>query len=163
MAPRQFVNESLIEPGLVDAQVRVCQQTVAIEALDVVPLIGAAITPDMDVILFHRADQHRARYGTAKRRGIEVRYTGRGDVERATLQCGKTLAHQWKPTIDETRLLGAVLHSTLGDRFVVIFIRLPQVRGICARDGTLLAHPKDRRAGVQTTRKGDSHPLAYRE
>src|SRR6476659_10075508 len=122
MAPAQFVNERLIEPWLVDAQVRVCQQTVAIEALDVVPLIGAAITPDMNVIIFHRADQHRTRYGTATRRGIEVRHTGRGDVERATLQCGKTLAHQWKPTINETRMLGAVLHGALGDRLIVIFI-----------------------------------------
>ena len=73
LAPAQLVDEALIEPRLVDAQRRIGEQPVAVEALDVVALEGAAVAPDVDVVFLHRDDEHRAGDGAAERRGVEVR------------------------------------------------------------------------------------------
>ena len=73
LAPAQLVDELRIEPRLVDAQVGIREQPVAIEALDVVALVRAAVAPDVDVVLAHRDDEHRAGDGAAERRRVEVR------------------------------------------------------------------------------------------
>jgi hypothetical protein len=65
----------------------------AIEALDVVALICAAVAPDVDVVLFHCANEHGARNGAAKRRGVEICFAGSGDVECAALQRNKTFVY----------------------------------------------------------------------
>src|SRR4029453_2943251 len=46
LAPAQLVDEALVEPRLVDAQARVGEEPVAVEALDVVALERAAVAPD---------------------------------------------------------------------------------------------------------------------
>ena len=87
-AAAQFVDELLIEPRLVDLQVGIREQAVAIEALDVVPFEGAAVPPDVDVVLTHGADEHRAGDRAADRSGVEVRDACRGDMERTALEHG---------------------------------------------------------------------------
>jgi hypothetical protein len=93
----------LIEPGLVNAQRRIGQQTVAVEALDIVALERAAVAPDVDVVLFHGDHQHGAGDGAADGRGIEVMHAGGRDVEGAGLQRGDALGHQLLAAIDEAR------------------------------------------------------------
>ena len=53
-AAAQLVDELLVQPRLVDLQPRVDEQAVAVEPLDVVALVGAAVAPDVDVVLLHR-------------------------------------------------------------------------------------------------------------
>jgi len=42
-AAAQFVDEQLVEPGLVDPQARIGQQAVTVEPLDIVAFVGRAI------------------------------------------------------------------------------------------------------------------------
>ena len=93
-AAAELVDEGLVEPGLVDAQGRVGEQAVAVEALDVVALEGAAVAPDVDAVLLHRRDQHRAGDGAAERRGVEVGDAGGRDVEGAALQRRQALGRE---------------------------------------------------------------------
>ena len=52
--------------------VRVDEQAVAVEALDVVALVGRAVAPDVDAVLAHRLHEHRPGDGAAERRRVEV-------------------------------------------------------------------------------------------
>ena len=61
VAPAQLLDEVGVEPRLVDAQLGVGQQAVAVEALDVVALEGRAVAPDVHVVGLHRPHQQRAR------------------------------------------------------------------------------------------------------
>ena len=54
-AAAELVDEGGVEPGLVDLEVGVDEQAVAIEALDVVALEGGAVAPDVDVVFLHGA------------------------------------------------------------------------------------------------------------
>src|SRR5690606_14093253 len=78
-AATELVNEALIEPRLVNSQVRVHQEAVPVETLDVVPLVGAAVTPNVDVVFLHRGNKHRASDGAADRRRVEVGDAGGSD------------------------------------------------------------------------------------
>ena len=91
LAAAELVDERLVEPGLVDAQRGIGEQAVAVEALDVVALEGAAVAPDVDVVFLHGDDEHRAGDGAADRRGVEVGHAGGRDVEGAGLQRGDAL------------------------------------------------------------------------
>ena len=51
----ELCDERRIEPRLVDAQLRVGEQSIAIETLDIIALVRAAIAPDVDTVLAHRA------------------------------------------------------------------------------------------------------------
>ena len=93
-AAAELVDEVVVEPRLVDAQVRVDEQAVAVEALDVVALVGAAVAPDVDAVVLHRLHEQRAGDGAAERRGVEVGLAGGGDVERAALQRDQALVHE---------------------------------------------------------------------
>ena len=75
-AAAELVDERRVEPRLVDAQVRVDQQAVAVEALDVVALVGGAVAPDVDAVVLHRPHQQRAGDGAPERGGVEVRLAG---------------------------------------------------------------------------------------
>ena len=92
-ATAHFANEVGIEPWFVNAQLWVGKQAVAIEALDVVALVRAAVAPDVDVVLLHCANEHGAGDGAAKRGGVEICFAGSGDVERAALQRNKTFVY----------------------------------------------------------------------
>ncbi|MPN54453.1 hypothetical protein SDC9_202123 [bioreactor metagenome] len=49
----QLVDEVAVQPGLVDLQCGIGEQTVAVEALDVVALEGRTVAPDVDVVFLH--------------------------------------------------------------------------------------------------------------
>ena len=74
--PPSSSTNCVVEPRLVDPQGRVDQQPVAVEALDVVALVGAAVAPDVDAVVVHRPHQQRAGDGAPERRGVEVRPAG---------------------------------------------------------------------------------------
>ena len=72
----ELVDELLVEPRLVDPQRRVDEQAVAVEALDVVALVGGAVAPDVDAVVVHRPHEQRAGDGPPERRRVEVRPAG---------------------------------------------------------------------------------------
>src|SRR4029079_14307583 len=149
-----------IEPGLVDAEVRVGEQTVTVEPLDVVALEGAAVAPDVNVVFFHRDDEHRAGDGAPERRGVEVGHAGGGDVEGATLQRGNAFGDQLRAAVDQPRLLGAVLQRLAWDLVVVGLVGLSEVGGVGVGDGALTAHPQQSGARVEAARERDADAFA---
>src|SRR3954453_1232010 len=88
-AAAELRHEGVVEPGLVDLERRVGEQAVAVEALDVVALVGRAVTPDPDAVLPHRLYEQRPGHGTAERRRVEVAAAGGLDVERTALERGE--------------------------------------------------------------------------
>ena len=163
LAAAQLVDELLVEPRLVDAQLRVGEQSVAVEPLDVVALEGAAVAPDVDAVFLHRDDQHRAGDGAAERRGVEVGGAAGGDVEGAALDGGDALGHELRPALDQPGLLGAVGHRLARDVVVVGLVGLAEVRGVGVGDRALRAHPVQRGAGVESARERDADLVADRE
>src|SRR5690606_24609717 len=123
----ELIDEALVEPGLVDLQVRDGQQAVAVEALDVVALEGAAVATDVDVVFLHGGHQHRAGDGAADGSGVEVGDAGGRDVERARLQGGDAFGDQLRAAVDQAGLFGAVSHGLAGNLIVVGFVRLAEV------------------------------------
>ena len=161
-ASAQLVDERLIEPRLVDPQAGIGEQAVAVEALDVVALERAAVAPDVDVVLLHRDDEHRAGDRAADRRGVEVGNAGGRDVERPALQHREPFRHQLRAAVDEPRLLGAVLQCAARDVVVVGFVRLTEVGGVGVRNRALGPHPVKGGARVEAAGKRDADPLARR-
>ena len=159
-AAAEFVDEGLVEPRLVDLERRVGEQPVAVEALDVVALVGAAVAPDVDVVFLHRRDQQRAGHGATDRRGVEVGESRGRDVERAALQGHDALGDQLRAAVDQARLLGAVEQRLARDLVVVRLVGLAEVGGVRARDRALLAHPEQGGTGVEPAGKGDADSLA---
>src|SRR6185312_9622292 len=86
LAAAQFGDEVRVQPRLVDAQPRVGQQAVAVEALDVVALVGGAVAPDVHPVFAHRAHQQGAGHGTSQRGGVEVGASAAANVEGAAGQ-----------------------------------------------------------------------------
>ena len=159
----ELVDERLIEPRLVDSQARIGQQPVAVEPLDVVALERAAISPDVDVVFLHRADEHRAGDGAADRRGVEVGNPCRRDVKRAALEHREPFGDELRPAVDEPRLLGAVLQRLARNLVVVGFVRLAEVCGVGVRNRAFRAHPMQRGAGIEPAGKGDADAFARRK
>src|ERR1700679_148813 len=93
-AAAEFVDEGGVEPGLVDLEVGVDEEAVAVEALDVVAFEGGAVAPDVDVVLLHGGDEHGAGDGSADGRGVEVGDAGGGDVEGPGLEGGDAFANE---------------------------------------------------------------------
>ena len=160
LAAAELVDERRVEPRLVDAQARVGEQPVAVEALDVVALVRAAVAPDVDVVLAHRDDEHRAGDGAPERRRVEVGRAGRRDVERARLQRRDALGDERRAAVDEARRFGAVLQRAARNLVVVGLVGLAEVRGVRVRDRALRAHPVQRGAGVETAGERDADLLA---
>ena len=156
----ELVDERLVEPGLVDAQGRVGEQAVAVEALDVVALVGAAVAPDVDAVLLHRRDQHRPGDGAAERRRVEVGDARGRDVEGAALQRRQAFGGELGAAVDQARLLGAVLERAARDVVVVGLVGLAEVGGVGVGHRPLAAHPVQRGAGVEAAREGDADALA---
>src|ERR1700739_4227518 len=96
----QLVDESRVEPGLVDLEIGVDQQSVAIKALDVVAFEGGPVAPDVDVVLLHGRDQHGAGNSATDGRGVEVGDAGGADVEGAGLQCRDSFANKRAAAVD---------------------------------------------------------------
>jgi hypothetical protein len=159
----ELVDEGGVEPRLVDAQVGVDEEAVAIEALDVVALVRGAVTPHVDAVLLHGLDEERPGHGPAQRRGVEVRATTGGDVERAALERHEALVDELRAAVDEARLLGAVLAGAVGHARQVGLVVLAEIRGVGERDRALLAHPGHGRRRVEPAREGDADALSDRQ
>jgi hypothetical protein len=159
-AAAQLVDEQLVQPGFVDLQIRVGQQAVAVKALDVVALEGAAVAPDVDVVVFHRRHQHGAGDCAAQRRGVEVGHACGRDVKGAALQRGNAFSRQLAAAVDQAGLFSAVLHRLARDFVVVRLIGLAQVGGVGVGNRALELHPVQCGAGVQAAGKGDADFLA---
>ncbi len=93
-ASAQLVDESSVQPGLVNLEGGIHQQAVAIEPLDVIAFESGSVAPDVDVVFLHGRDQHGARNGAADGRGIEVGDSRSGDVKSAGLQRGDAFANK---------------------------------------------------------------------
>ena len=159
-AAAELVDEGGVEPGLVDLEVGIDEQAVAVEALDVVAFEGGAVAPDVDVVLLHGGDEHGAGDGAADGRGVEVGDAGGGDVEGAGLERGDAFAHERAAAVDEAGFFGAVFEGLARDLVVVGFVGLAEVGGVGVGDGALLLHPVQRGAGVEPAGEGDADLLA---
>ena len=95
----QFVDEQLVQPGLVNAQRRVGQQTVAVETLNVITFEGRPVTPNVDIVFLHGCYQHGAGDRAAQGGGVEVCQAASGDMERASLQSCDPLMGQLQAAI----------------------------------------------------------------
>ena len=162
-AAAELGDERLVEPRLVDAQVLVREQPVAIEALDVVALVRRAIAPDIDGVLRHRAHEQRARDGPTEGRRVEVAMTCRLDVERTALQRRDSFVCERLLAVDEHRLFRAVGSRTIGHGCDVRLVVLAKIGGERVGDRAALAHPRERAAGVEAAGEGDAHSLSHRE
>ena len=160
LAAAQLVDELLVEPRLVDAEVRIGEQAVAVEPLDVVALEGAAVAPDVHVVFAHGDDEHGAGDGAAERRGVEVGGAASGDVEGAALDRGDAFGDELRPALDEPRQLRAVGHRLLRDVVVVLLVGLTEIGGVGVRNGALGAHPVQRGAGIEAAGKRDADLFA---
>ncbi len=110
-AAAQLVDEGGVEPGLVDLEVGVDEEAVAVEALDVVAFEGGAVAPDVDVVFLHGGDEHGAGDGAADGGGVEVGDAGGGDVEGAGLEGGDAFADEGAAAVNETGFFSAVLEG----------------------------------------------------
>ena len=162
-AAAELVDEGGVEPGLVDLEVGVDEQAVAVEALDVVALEGGAVAPDVDVVFLHGGDEHGAGDGAADGRGVEVGDAGGGDVEGAGLERGDAFADELVAAVDEAGFFGAVLEGLAGDVVVVGLVGLAEVGGVGVGDRALLLHPVEGGGGVEAAGEGDADFLAEGE
>ena len=162
LAAAELVDERLIQPRLVDAERRIGEQAVAIEALDVVALERAPVAPDIDVVILHCEDEHRAGDGAADGCRVEVRDARGGDVKRAALERRDPFGDQLCTAVNQARFLGAVGECLPGDLVVVLFVRLSEVGRVGVRDGALAAHPMKGGARVEAARKRYADVLACR-
>ena len=158
-AAAELADEGRVQPRLVDAQVRVGQQPVAVEPLDVVALERRAVAPDLDVVLEHRPHQQRAGDRPAQRGGVEVGPAARADMERPAGQRGQALLDQGRAAVDQPGDLGAVGLGPAGDRRDVGLVVLPDVSGVGARHRTLVAHPRDRDRGIEPAGESNADPF----
>ena len=163
LAAAELADERGVQPRLVDAQLGVGQQPVAVEPLDVVALERRAVAPDLDVVLQHGPDQQGAGDGPAQRRGVEVAPAAGPDVERAAGQRGQPFLDQGGAAVHQPGDLGAVLLGPAGHRADVVLVVLPQVGGVGAGQRALAAHPRDRDRGVEPAGEGNADALADRQ
>ena len=83
--------------------------------------------------------------------------------KRAGLQHRESFGDELRAAIDEPGLLGAVLQRATRNLVVVRFVGLTEVGGVGVRDRALGAHPVQRRARIESTRKRDADALAGRQ
>ena len=160
VAAAELVHEVGVQPRLVDAELGVGEQAVAVEPLDVVALEGRAVAPDVDAVVVHGAHQHHPGDGATERGGVEVGAATGADVEGTAGQGGEALLDQRGTTVDGARDLRAVLQGTRRDAGDVGLVVLPDVGGVGARDRSLVAHPRDRHRCVETAGEGDADAFA---
>src|SRR5699024_9583196 len=140
-------------------QLRVGHEAVAVEALDVVALVGGAVAPDVDAVLLHSAHEQRPGDRTAQGSGVEVGLAAGADVERAALQGDEALLDEQALGVDEAGDLCAVLLRAGCDAVEVGLVVLADIGRVGAGDGSLVAHPRDCAGGVKAAGEGDSNVL----
>ena len=160
VAAAELGDEVGIQPRLVDAQVGVGEQAVAVEPLDVVALEGRAVAPDLDLVGVHGAHQQGAGDRAAQGSGVEVGLAAGADVERAAGDGRQALLDERVPAVDQPGQLGAVLAGAVGHGVDLRLVVLAEVGRVRAGDRPLLAHPRDGHGGVETPGEGDADALA---
>ena len=161
-AAAEFRDERRVKPGLVDLQIRVREETVAVEALDIVALIGRTVAPDVHAILTHRVHEHRARHSAAERGRVVVGLTCGGDVEGVCLDRRNAFGNKLRTAVDQAGLLGTILHRALRNGLVVVFVRLAKIGRVGVGKSSLLLHPVQGAAGVETAGERNADLLADR-
>ena len=101
VATAEFVDKLLVEPRFVDFQRGIGQEAVAVETLDVVAFVGAAVAPNVDVVFLHGGNEHGAGHGAAQRSGVEIGDAAGGNVERAALDGGNAFVCQLCAAVDQ--------------------------------------------------------------
>ena len=152
----EFVDKLLIEPRFVDFQRRIGQQAVAVETLNVVAFVGAAVAPDIHIVFFHGGNEHGAGHGAAQRRGVEV-----GDAAGGN---GGTRRIGWRqclrvPTARGSQSGGHFLrriHRFFRNGVVIVFVRLAEVGGVGVRQCAFEFHPQQCGRGIKTAGEGDA-------
>ncbi len=158
LAAAELRDEGAVEPRLVDPQVLVREQPVAIEALDVVAFVRRAVAPDLDAVLPHLVDEHRPGDRPSERRRVEVAPARGLDVEGAALERGEALACERVAAVEEDGFLRAVEHRLRGNGGDVRLVVLAEVGGEGVRDRAVLAHPGERAARCRGRRRRRSRP-----
>ena len=162
--PPSSSTNAVVEPRLVDAQVRVREQAVAVEALDVVALVRRAVAPDVDAVLGHRLHEQRPGDGAAERRRVEVapaRPSGCGTRRTAARRsprgraapCSRRARRPRRRTAARAPGTASMSGSSYWPRSAV------NAYGI----GAVLAHPGERAARVEAAGEGDADALADRQ
>ena len=160
VAAAEFVDKLLVKPRFVDFQRGIGQETVAVETLDVVAFIGAAVAPDVHVVFFHGGNKHGAGHSAAERGGVEIGYAAGGNVERAALDGGDAFLRELGTAVNQAGDFGAVLLGFGGDGVVVVFVGLAEIGGVGVGVSAFEFHPQQRGGGVQPAGKGDADFLA---
>ena len=160
VAATELGDEVGIQPRLVDAQVGVGEQAVAVEPLDVVALEGRAVAPDLDLVGVHGTHEQRAGDRPAQGSGVEVGLAAGADVERPARDGRQALLDERAAAVDQPGQLGAVLAGAVGDGVDLGLVVLTEVGRVRAGDRPLLAHPRDGHGGVETPGEGDADALA---
>ena len=155
-AAAEFINEILIQPGLINFQTRVGQETVAVEAFNIVTFIRAAVAPDVDAVFLHRSDQPRAGHGAAKRSRVVINTASSGDVESVALDSGNTFTHQLGTTIHQACTFSAKSESFLRNGSIIAFVGLTEISGISIRACAFLLHPQQSGGRIQPAGKSDA-------
>ena len=153
----KLVHECGVEPRLVYTQRWVHHEPVAIETLNVVSFIGGTITPNIDVVALHCANQKGASDGTTKSSGVEICFASSGDMERSTLQCNEAFANKFFTAVDEARKLGTVLFGAVRYLVELGFVGLAKICGIAIRQCTFFTHPCHSSRGIESARKSNTH------
>ena len=152
----EFVDKLLVEPRFVDFQRRIGQEAVAVETLDVVAFVGAAVAPNVNIVFFHGGNEHGAGNGATQRRGVEVGDAAGGNVERAALDGGNAFVCQLCAAINQAGVFCAVFHRFFRNGVVIVFVRLAEVGGVGVRQCAFEFHPQKRGRGIKTAGEGDA-------
>jgi hypothetical protein len=158
LAAAEFFHERRVEPGLVDGELRVDEDAVAVEPLDVVALVGGAVSEDVDVVLAHGPHDGGGGDGAAERGRVEVPSPGGLDVERAALNRHHALACHRLAAVYEAGDRRPVHHRRRGDFGGVFLVGLAEIGGVRVDLHALAGHPGHGATGVEPTGVGDAEP-----
>jgi hypothetical protein len=130
---------------------------VAIEALDVVALVGAAVAEDVHAVLLHRAHDRGRRHGAAERRRVEVLLAARrpGGTRRtgsATIPSRTIASRQSSRRADLAPCSSAIGGMSAG----VLLVGLREIGRVAVHLEPLARQPRHRAARVEAAGEGDA-------
>ena len=156
VATAEFVDKLLVEPRFVDFQRGIGQEAVAVETLDVVAFVGAAVAPDIHIVFFHGGNEHGAGHGAAQRRGVEIGDAAGGNVERAALDGGDAFMRQLRAAVNQAGVFPHRIPSLFRNGVVVVFVGLAEVGECRQRQRAFEFHPQQCGGGIKTAGEGDA-------
>ena len=93
-AAAHLAHEVDIEPRFVNSQIRISEKSVAIEALNVVAFECAAVTPDVDTVMFHFANKQSACHCSSEWCRVEIGFASSCYMKRTALQRCEALLNE---------------------------------------------------------------------